>query len=145
MPAWLAAVRAWWARLVWDAGLPLGARGEKAAAKYLRRRGYRIVARGVRSALGEIDLVALDGQVIVFVEVKTRESAEVGHPSEAVHPAKQRKLTRLALGFLKQHRLLEHSARFDVIAVTWPESQRRPTIEHYPNAFEPTGWDSFYS
>jgi putative endonuclease len=123
---------------------PLGDRGERAAARYLKRRGYKILARGNRLAPGELDLVALDRDTVVFVEVKTRRSAEAGHPAEAVTPAKQRQLTRLAVTFLKRHGLLEHRARFDVIAVTWPEGQR-PTIEHFPNAFDAVGQDEFYS
>ncbi len=123
---------------------PLGERGERAAARYLKRRGYRILARGNRLVPGELDLVALDRDTVVFVEVKTRRSADAGHPAEAVTPAKQRQLTRLAVTFLKRHGLLERRARFDVIAVTWPEGQR-PTIEHFPNAFEAVGRDEFYS
>ncbi len=123
----------------------LGRRGEAAAARYLRRRGYRIVARSNRLWPGELDLVALDGRTIVFVEVKTRRSQDAGHPSQAVDPPKQRRLTRLAVTFLKRHGLLEHSARFDVVAVTWPEGQRRPTIEHFQNAFDAQGKWEFYS
>ncbi len=123
----------------------LGQRGEAAVARYLRRHGYRIVARGDRLKPGELDLVALDGKTIVFVEVKTRRSQDAGHPSEAVDAAKQRRLTRLAVTFLKRHGLLEHPARFDVVAVTWPEGQRRPTIEHFKDAFEAVGKWEFYS
>lgn len=117
----------------------LGVRGERAAARYLRRRGFRIVARGTRFGRGELDLVAVEGRTVVFVEVKTRESHVAGTPEEAVDLAKQRRLTRLALVFLKRHDLLEHSARFDVVAVTWPEGSREPRIAHYRNAFEPPG------
>ena len=124
---------------------PLGRRGEVAAARYLRRHGCRVLARGDRLWPGELDLVALDGRTIVFVEVKTRQSQEAGHPAEAVDPAKQRRLTRLAVTFLKRHGLLEHPARFDVVAVTWPEGHRRPTIEHIPDAFEAVGKWEFYS
>ena len=63
-----------WAR--WRAPLPLGRRGEKAAERYLRRQGYVLVARGQRDRLGEIDLVAIDGRTVVFVEVKTRSSVD---------------------------------------------------------------------
>ena len=124
---------------------PLGRRGEAAAARHLKRQGYRILARSDRLRPGELDLVALDHKTIVFVEVKTRRSQEAGHPSEAVDAAKQRRLTRLAVTFLKRHGLLEHAARLDVIAVTWPETQRRPTIEHFKNAFEAVGKWEFYS
>ncbi len=119
---------------------PLGKRGERAAARYLRRRGYRIVAHGARDRLGEIDLVVIDRQrTVVFVEVKTRRAQQAGNPVEAVDPDKQRRLTRVALTFLKRHELLEQPARFDVVGVLWPRSTRRPRIEHYRNAFEPVG------
>ena len=124
----------------------MGQRGEAAAARFLRRRGYKIVARGHRLWPGELDLVAVDrDRTIVFVEVKTRQSQDAGHPSEAVTPAKQRRLTRLAVTFLKRHGLLEYPARFDVIAVTWPEARRSPTIEHITNAFEAVGKWEYYS
>jgi putative endonuclease len=117
----------------------LGQRGEAAAARFLKRLGYKIVARSQRDVLGEIDLVAVDARTIVFVEVKTRRSLEAGHPAEAVDADKQRRLTRLAIGFLKRHDLLEHRARIDVVAVLWPDDKRRPQIEHFPNAFEASG------
>ena len=119
--------------------VPLGKRGERAAACYLKRRGYKIVSRGGRGRLGELDLVAIDGRTVVFIEVKTRTSHDAGHPADAVDQAKQRQLTRLALAFLKRHGLLEHKARFDVIAVTWPTGRSKPVIEHFRNAFEPPG------
>lgn len=123
----------------------LGKRGEAAAERFLVRRGCKMLARGEREKIGELDLVALDGEVIVFVEVKTRQSAEMGHPAEAVTTDKQRRITRAALSWLKRHGLLEYAARFDVIAVTWPENTRHPTIEHFPNAFEAQGAAGFYS
>jgi putative endonuclease len=137
------AVRSWLRRLFPQK--PLGQRGEAAAARFLRRRGYKIVARSSRLRPGELDLVALDGRTVVFVEVKTRQSAQSGHPAEAVDAAKQRRLTRLAVTFLKRHGLLDYPARFDVIAITWPADQRRPTIEHFQNAFEAVGQWEYYS
>jgi putative endonuclease len=137
------ALSTWFRRLFPEK--PLGRRGESAAARYLKRHGYRILARGDRLWPGELDLVALDRQTIVFVEVKTRRSQDAGHPAEAVDAAKQRRLTRLAVTFLKRHGLLEHPGRFDVVAVTWPEGRRRPTIEHFKNAFEAVGKWEFYS
>lgn len=127
------------------AGQPLGQRGEVAAERFLmRKKHYAIVARGARDSLGELDLVAVDGQTVVFVEVKTRKSHEAGRPDEAVDQCKQRRLTRLALAYLKRHGLLEFSARFDVVAVTWPDGAGRPTIQHYENAFESTeAWQMF--
>lgn len=123
----------------------LGRRGEDAAARYLRKLGYIIVARSHRDQIGEIDLIAVDGRTVVFVEVKTRTSHDAGHPADAVDEAKQRRLTRLALAYLKRHDLLECSARFDVVAVTWPADSGRPTIEHFQNAFEAVGLEGMYS
>ena len=76
----------------------------------LKRRGYKLLARGNRLRPGELDLVMADGRTIVFVEVKTRRSQEDGHPAEAVAQQKQRRLTRLAVTFLKRHGLLEYAA-----------------------------------
>jgi putative endonuclease len=118
---------------------PLGARGERAAARYLRRKGYTLIARGHRDRIGELDLVAVDGRTVVFVEVKTRRRQETDHPAEAVDEEKQRRVTRLALRYLKRHDLLEYPARFDVVAITWPSGSRRPMVEHLQNAFEATG------
>jgi putative endonuclease len=123
----------------------LGQQGEALAARFLRRRGYKILARGTRLGIGELDLIARDGATVVFVEVKTRQSQQAGHPVEAVDPNKQRRLTRLAVTFLKKHRLLDTPARFDIVAITWPEGKRRPTIDHFVDAFEATGLDGFYS
>ena len=132
-------------RVAWRRYRSLGQRGERAAARFLRRAGYRIVGRRDRGRLGEIDLVAIDGRTIVFVEVKTRRSHDTGHPAEAVGLEKQRRLTRLALAYLKRHDLLEYPARFDVVAVTWPSGARRPRIEHFRNAFEAVGHGQMYS
>ena len=130
--------------LAWDRHLPLGRRGENAAARHLRRLGYLIVARGARDPIGEIDIVAVDSRVVVFVEVKTRASHDAGHPAEAVTEEKQRRMTRLALAYLKRHDLLECRSRFDIVAVTWPDRGKRPTIEHFKDAFEAIGVDGMY-
>jgi putative endonuclease len=122
----------------WRQPASLGGRGEAAAARFLRRRGYHIVARG-EQCFGEIDVVAVDNRTVVFVEVKTRNSDLAGSPESAVDDEKQRRLTRAALGFLKRHDLLGNSARFDVVAVTWPNGQRRPRIEHIIDAFPAVG------
>jgi putative endonuclease len=137
MFAWL---ERWWPR----AQSSFGARGESAAAKHLRGLGYRILARDLRTRLGELDIIAIDGQTTVFVEVKTRASQEHGLPTDAITPDKQRRMTRAALGYLKQHRLLDRPARFDVVAITWPESGPAQ-IEHFKNAFEATGADGMFS
>ena len=117
----------------------LGDRGERAAAQFLRKKGMKIVERQSRNFVGEIDLVAKDGDCIVFVEVKTRSSTLAGHPYEAITQAKQTKLTKLALVWLKERRLLNSSSRFDVVSIVWPPDTKKPTIRHFVNAFEPVG------
>lgn len=117
-------------------GKLLGDRGERAAARYLRRRGLRVITRGYRCPLGEIDLIARDGDRLVFVEVKTRRR---GEPAEAVTPAKQRRLTLTALHFAKRHGLLDIPGRFDIVAIVWPDDRQAPEIEHIVNAFEGVG------
>lgn len=123
----------------------LGNRGEVEAALFLERLGYKILHRQLRGRYGEIDLVALDGQTIVFVEVKTRTSSAAGHPTESVTLDKQAKITRSALVFLKKHRWLNRRSRFDVVAITWPSGDEPPTIQHYVNAFEPVGFGQMFS
>lgn len=118
----------------------LGARGERCAARFLRRRGFRIVVRSYRCDLGEIDLVAEHRGAIVFVEVKTRSSGDHGEPWQAVDRVKQRRITRLATYFLTVHRLQDRPVRFDVIGVTWaPGWFGRPQIEHFEAAYEAVG------
>ncbi|MBW3541984.1 MAG: YraN family protein [Planctomycetes bacterium] len=123
----------------------LGDRGERAAARFLRRQGLKILARQCSSRLGEIDVIARDGDCVVFVEVKTRRSSAAGDPVEAVTFGKQKQLTRVALSWLKSRGLLEHRARFDIVAVLWPEGARKPEIRHYRNAFEPIGVEGMFS
>lgn len=121
-----------------------GDRGEREAARYLKRKGYRIVARQSRSLIGEIDLIALDRETIVFVEVKTRSSHAAGHPVEAVTYAKQKQLTRAALAWLKRRGLLTRPCRFDVVAITWKPGEK-PLIEHFIHAFEAVGRGQMFS
>src|SRR4051812_6156667 len=129
----------------WFPEKSLGDRGEDAAARHLKRQGYHILARGVDSPLGELDMIAVDGRTVVFVEVKTRSSLDAGHPADAIDPRKEQRMTQAALAYLKANRLLNHSARFDVVAITWPADAKKPTIEHYKNAFSPVGAGQFFS
>ena len=128
-PAVRRAVQTLWNRL-------LGNRGEREAARYLRRCGLKIVRRSYRTNHGEIDLVAVEADVIVFVEIKTRRQ---GTPSEAVTLEKQRRLTLAALHFLQKHNLLEQRSRFDVVSILWPDLDQKPDIDHIRNAFEAIG------
>jgi putative endonuclease len=114
----------------------LGAAGERLAAKFLQRAGFEIVARGVRYRSGELDLVAVKRPLIVFVEVKTRNSQEHGHPAEAVDRHKQRRMISAAHQFIKKNELFEYPARFDIIAITHSDRKTPPKIEHFVDAFQ---------
>jgi putative endonuclease len=122
-----------------------GTRSERAAARFLRRRGYRILARNYTCLLGELDLVALDGDCIVFVEVRSTGGDDPSRPAASVDEVKQRRLTRLALSFLQQRNLLDRPARFDVLALSWPDGRRAPVIVHHVSAFEATGRFQMFS
>lgn len=134
----------WW-RHWWSRTSPLGRRGEELAARHLQSLGYRIVERGYRRPSGEIDLVALDGRTIVFVEVKTRSSAGRGTPAAAVDRKKQVRLTRAAAVYLKRRRLLDQPARFDVVSVVWTSDDAEPEVRHIRSAFEAVGSPSMFS
>ena len=115
---------------------PLGRRGEDAAARYLRRHRYRLLARNLRLPHGEIDLVALapDRQTVVIVEVKAGTGGRI-RPEVHVNGRKKRKLVALARTMIRRnHRLQGRPVRFDVIGVDFIEGQR-PIIRHHEGAF----------
>jgi putative endonuclease len=107
----------------------LGRRGEEEAARYLKGIGYRIVGRG------DIDIVALDGRTVVFVEVRSRSDTSHGHPAETVGFRKQRRLVDLANAYIRRHRLEDCSVRIDVVTVTF-SAAGTPVVEHFQNAFD---------
>jgi len=113
----------------------LGRIGEEAAARYLRAKGYRVLERNYRCALGEIDIVAQQREVLAFVEVKTRSSVEYARPSANVTQAKQRKLSQLAKTYTA-HRHLDCPGRFDVVEVVVTPTGKVQTIEVIKGAFE---------
>jgi putative endonuclease len=115
--------------------LALGAEGEARAADHLRRRGYRIVARNVRSGGVEIDLIVRRGSLIVFVEVKTRRSRSLGPPELAVDARKRARLARGAAAWLREHPRAAHRARFDVI-VCEPDPDAGWRLRHLEGAFD---------
>lgn len=115
--------------------IQLGRIGEEAAADFLKQHGYVIIERNFSNYLGEIDIIATDGDVLCFVEVKTRNSDRLGSPFEAVPLAKQRKIGRVALSYLQYKGLSDKKARFDVIAVI-VNDQCAPSVEIIKNAFE---------
>lgn len=137
-----------WRYGVIDETASLGRRGEQAAARLLRQKGLRVIAESESDRGGEIDLIAMNRRerCIVFVEVKTLASTRPGHPADRVDDAKQGRITRAALRYLRRQNLLGIRSRFDVVAVWWPRDEPRPTkIEHYESAFDAQGVDSFYT
>jgi putative endonuclease len=110
-----------------------GKKSEQLAAKFLKRTGYRILETNYRSNLGEIDIIASEKGTIVFVEVKARNTSRFGSPKGAVTPAKQRKISMVALDYLKRSGQTEASARFDVVAID--TASGKIDIEVVKNAF----------
>lgn len=122
------------AKLERPSHLDLGRAGERAASAYLRAKRFKIVETGWRFGRGEIDIIALDGPVLVFVEVKTRQSRAFGCPEEAVTAAKQRQLRKIAQAYLVRRRIGNVPCRFDVVAIE-AAPPGRPVFRHIMNAF----------
>lgn len=128
----------WWRK--W-----FGSRSERSAAKFLRKLGCRILAANLADTQGEIDLLALDGETIVVVEVRSSEAKDAATLAASVNAEKQRRLTNAALRFLQRRKLLNVAVRFDVLAICWPPEASKPRIRHYKNAFVATGRFQMYS
>ncbi len=111
----------------------IGRQGEDRAADYLVKQGYRILERNYSTPSGEIDLIALDGSVVVFVEVKTRTGDAFGAPELAVNVRKQQRMIKAALSYIKYKRLHQMPCRFDVVAIS---PGREQDVELIQNAFE---------
>ena len=112
----------------------IGRSGEIAAARHLKKNGYKILAQNFSCPVGEIDIVARDGETIVFVEVKTRRSMSYGSGRLAITPQKKKKISMTALFYLKANRQMDQPGRFDVITVQ--TGGRGQEIDHIQNAFE---------
>lgn len=112
-----------------------GMQGEALVARYLRERGYRLAAHGYCSRYGEIDLIAWDGDVLCFVEVKTRTNLDIALPREYVTPQKQNKPRKTARMYLAEKRL-DCPARFDVAEVYAEHGFDEARIEYLENAFQ---------
>jgi putative endonuclease len=112
-----------------------GEQGEALAERYLRKRGFRTVARRHLTPVGELDLIMTDANTVVFVEVKTRRDRRCADPEDAVGSVKQRRLTRAARWFLQQRRWEERPCRFDVVTVVLaPDASE---LQYYKDAFPP--------
>jgi putative endonuclease len=115
----------------------LGRYGEDLACAELARRHYVIVERRYRTRAGELDIVARDGECLVFVEVKARRGEEFGHGAEAVTPQKQQKIVWMATDYLARHQLAHMPCRFDVVAIDTDVTP--PDVTILRDAFRP-GW-----
>jgi len=107
---------------------------EAMAAGYLEERGYRIVERNFHARRGEVDLVALDGETLVFVEVRMRRKRDMVSPLESVTGEKQRRIVAAARTYLARHRIVDRDCRFDVIGIMHAPGTR-PEVEHVRDAF----------
>ena len=110
-----------------------GTDGEDLACEYLALQGLDIVERNFRLRMGEIDIVARDGEYLVFCEVKCRESDECGRPEHALTADKVRQIRRVAEGYLARHAVRDQACRFDVVAIRF--SGPRGTLNHIRDAF----------
>lgn len=112
-----------------------GAWGEERAARFLKRKKYRIIARNYTSRFGEIDLIARDKDAVVFVEVKTRAGSAYGRPGEAVDHAKQQKMIKTAMRYIQENELNKQDVgyRFDIVEILYADTGYR--VEHIENAF----------
>jgi len=111
----------------------LGEKGEGLAAKFLRKKGYKIMEQNYQTRIGEIDIIAMDGETLVFVEVKTRESLHYGLPFESVTGYKRKKIANVAMLYLKRLKAVP-ACRFDVVSIY--HEHGRPKFELIQDAFE---------
>ncbi len=112
--------------------------GEKLAVEFLKKRGYRIMQNNYRCPEGEIDIVALQKDCLVFVEVRTKRSSEFGSPEESITPTKMDKLRRVAAHYRQTHDDVPASWRIDVFAIEIGRQNRPLRIEHIENAIGDT-------
>ena len=115
-----------------------GQEGEQLAVAFLQRQGYRIQEQNYRNRKGEIDIIAWDGETLVFVEVKAKTQTTFGYPEEMVDRRKQRTIVQVAMMYVHRHQLLQTSLRFDVVAIQLRPGGE-PDVTHIPAAFEPAG------
>ena len=114
----------------------LGQSGERLASDYLRKEGYEVVDRNVRRAEGEIDLVALDKDTLVFVEVKLRRPGGAGKATEALSEAKKRRMAELAVAYSADHPDLPQALRVDLIAIDLKVDGSVGSVQHVRSAVE---------
>ena len=114
--------------------LDLGKWGEDLALKKVKKLGYKCIARNYRCPLGEVDLIAKDGDTLVFVEIKTRRGGSLEYAKEAVNRRKMRQLSKVALAYMKANGCTEARARFDVVVINLEGGEQEIQVVH--NAFD---------
>jgi len=112
----------------------LGSKGESLAVTFIKKRGYTVITRNYKTPFGEIDIIAKDGDTVVFIEVKTRKNTVFGYPFESVNKKKMQKIKNSALHYLKKQGQ-EFRVRFDVISIVSTYSGHNE-VEHITDAFE---------
>jgi len=113
----------------------LGKQGEKLARKHLEQKGYKVLTSNFRCRLGEIDIIAKDKHIVVFVEVRTVKSAVFGPAYNTVTYPKQKQVKRVALFYISKHNLVNTQFRFDVIGITVNQKTGDHQLDHIENAF----------
>jgi putative endonuclease len=108
--------------------------GERLALKKIKRLGYKFIAKNYRCPFGEIDLIAKDGDCLVFIEIKTRKGRSTGYAKEAIDKRKMRQISKVALAYMKANNCNDIKSRFDVIAINIKDNKNE--IEIIPDAFE---------
>ncbi|MBN2208464.1 MAG: YraN family protein [Candidatus Coatesbacteria bacterium] len=116
---------------------PIGESGESLAAKFLREQGLEILAVNYWTKVGEIDIIAREGETLVFAEVKTRASTTVALPERAVTAKKQRTINRVAEAYMRRNSLLHKvNARFDIVSIVKDEAGNLTVEKHIRRAFD---------
>jgi putative endonuclease len=120
----------------------LGAMGEEHAARFLKKLGMRIIARNRRCRGGEIDLIAVDGQWLVFVEVRTRSSEDFMRPEDSIRYGQKKQIvTRTVRRLIRRHKVSGLTARIDLVAIVWPPGEKEPTeVRHHRGAMTVATW-----
>ncbi len=108
-----------------------GIKGEDIVCTKLQERGFLVLERNVREKFAEIDIVAKDGDVLCFIEVRTRRDTTLGHPAETITQKKQRSIRRAAEAYLVRHPAAPRPIRFDVATIVWDSME----FQYFENAF----------
>jgi putative endonuclease len=120
---------------------PLGALGEAYAARYLKKHGYSLIVRNRREGKGEIDLIVMDKEHLVFVEVRTRSSEDFMTPEASIRADKRETVRKTVRRLIRKHKTAELRPRIDVIAIIWPEGAKEPTeLRHHKGVIPIASW-----